>query len=148
MALIDYAFDRDTRSDMRRIRFLLIIGVFVCIAFFKLCSELKLSIRGRDATATIVRAEPSLYNPSNQHVFYNYVDEDGQTQHVERTVSGLNRPLESGEKLPVVYRKGHERDAVFAKERSMQWPMVLGALTIAGAVAFIISYRKSQTGNL
>lgn len=148
MALIDYAFDRDTRSDIRMLRFLLFIGVLVCIAFFKSCSELKLSMWGRDATATIVRAEPSLYNPSNQHVFYNYVDEDGKTQYLERTIKGLKRALEPGEELPVVYRKGFEQDAVFAEERSMQWPMTLGALTLAGAIAFIIAYRKAQAGEL
>lgn len=147
MALINYAFDRETRSDMRMLRLLLFIGVLVCIAFFKSCSELKLSMWGRDATATIVRVEPSLYKPSNQHIYFNFVDEAGKAQHVERTVSTA-RPLKPGDVLPIVYRKGFESDAVFAEERSMRWPMTLGMLTIAAAVAFIISYRKSQAGEL
>ncbi|MCC6906393.1 MAG: hypothetical protein IT430_00500 [Phycisphaerales bacterium] len=147
MALIDYAFDRETRGSIRMLRVTLLIGVFACMALFKSCSELKLSIWGRDATGTIARAEPSLYNRSDQFVLFNYVDEDGKTRHVERTIT-IARPLTPGEQVAVVYRKGREDDAVLAEERSMRWPMTLGGLAIAGSVAFIIAYRKSQAGEL
>lgn len=147
MPLIDYAFDRETRADVRSFRMIVIIAIFVCIALFKSCSELKLSVWGRDATATIVRVEPSLYDDLDQRVFFSYADETGRSHRVDRTVS-IPVVLTAGEEVAIVYRPGHEDSAVLAHERSMKWPMTLAGLSIAGLAVFISAYYKSRAGEL
>ncbi len=146
--LIDHLLGGENAGEVRRFRIGLGLFILCGVALFKSCSELKLSIWGREATATVVRAEPSKYNDDGQYLTFTFRDDAGTRHTVERTVHGLERIIESPQEVGVVYRRGLERQAVLAEERSMYWPTILGLFMVGGVVWFIFEWRAAKAGEL
>jgi len=146
--LFDYLIGGENAAEVRRFRIGLGLLILCCVVLFKSCSELKLSIWGREATATVVRAEPSKYDDKGQYLTFTFEDRSGARHTVERTVYGLDRIIESPEEVGVVCRRGLEKKAVLAEERSMYWPTFLGLFVVGGIVWFFFEWKAAQSGEL
>jgi hypothetical protein len=126
------------------------MGIIVLFLFslFQSCSELKSSLWGVTATATVLSVQPSQYEPDDLYLSLRFIDQDGKQQFFKRTVGPRIGPVAPQEEVEIIYFSGAPDSARLVAERTFVWPEIFLAMIGVVVVWAFVTYRRMEAGGL
>jgi hypothetical protein len=130
----------------RAARFGVGILVLFLVACVQSCSELRHALWGANASAKIIRVEPSSYGPRDEFLTLTFDDADGKNHVIKRTVGSKLGPFKASQTVAMIYIPGEPEKARLSSERSMFWPTVLLVMTAASVLWLLYAIREVKAG--
>lgn len=136
----------ETLRNIRTFRIWLGLIILFLISVVQSCTELKQSLWGLEATASITQVRPSQYEKDEVYLSMTTTDEDGKYQRINRTIRDRHGPFTVGDELKLVYFRGAIKRARLATERSFKWPIIMLIMVGAVVVWSLVTYRRLEAG--